>query len=71
MSLPKSYAVFFSICLLMLLTSLGAQSQVIKGKALDTKTGEPLVGATIKLDGTKYTALVKLDGSFTFSKICI
>lgn len=69
MLLPKSYAAFFTMFFFLLLTGLGAQSQVIKGKALDSNTGEPLVGATVKLDGTKYTVLVKLDGSFSFTKI--
>ncbi|MGG9961820.1 TonB-dependent receptor domain-containing protein [Ferruginibacter sp. SUN106] len=69
MFLPKSYAAFFAMCFLFLLVSLGAKSQVIKGKVLDTNTGEPLVGASVKLDGTKYITLVKLDGTFSFSKI--
>jgi hypothetical protein len=34
-----------------------AQSQVIKGKVLDSNTGEPLVGA-VKLDGTIYSTVV-------------
>ncbi len=69
MSLPKSYSAFFAMCFLFLLISLGANSQVIKGKVQDTNTGEPLVGASVKLDGTKYTTLVKLDGTFSFTKI--
>jgi outer membrane receptor protein involved in Fe transport len=44
-------------------------AQIIRGKVTDANTGEPLVGATVKLNGTKYTALVKLDGSFSFTKI--
>src|SRR5882757_8210507 len=69
MLLRKPYSAFFVCCFLFLLMSLGAHSQVIKGKVLDTNTGEPLVGATVKLNGTKFTSLVKLDGTFSFSKI--
>lgn len=36
---------------------------------MDANTGEPLVGATVKLEGTKFTTLVKLDGTFAFTKI--
>jgi outer membrane receptor protein involved in Fe transport len=50
-------------------SGLLAFSQTIKGKVTDTKTGEPLVGATVKLEGTNYSTLVKLDGSFSFSKV--
>lgn len=44
-------------------------SQVIKGKAVDASTGESLVGATVKLKGTGFVTLVKLDGTYSFSKI--
>ena len=54
----------FSFCLCSI-----CLSQSIRGKITDANTGEPLVGATVKLDGTKYVTLVKLDGSFIFTKI--
>ncbi len=44
-------------------------SQSIKGKVIDANTGEPLVGALAKLDNTNLSTLVKLDGSFSFSKL--
>ena len=59
----------FSSALLLFIFSGLSNAQIIKGKVLDSNTGEPLVGATVKLDGTKHTALVKLDGSFSFTKI--
>lgn len=64
-----NYCKQISIFLLLFLSSAMAFSQVIKGKAIDANTGEPLVGATVKLAGTKYSTLVKLDGSFSFTKI--
>jgi outer membrane receptor protein involved in Fe transport len=53
----------------LLLCFFSGFSQTIKGRALDAGTGEPLVGASVKLGGTAYSTLVKLDGSFTLSKI--
>lgn len=64
-----NYCKQFLIIILLLLFYTLAFSQVIKGIAVDANTGEPLVGATVKLEGTKYATLVKLDGSFIFSKI--
>lgn len=58
----------FSI-LLITIFCVTASAQTLKGKVSDSNTGEPLVGASVKLDGTKYTTLVKLDGSFSFTKI--
>ena len=41
----------------------------IKGKIRDSKTGEPMTGATVILEHTHYTTTVELDGSFTFRHI--
>jgi outer membrane receptor protein involved in Fe transport len=66
----KMYTFFFAMLFCLLIITPAAKSQVIKGKVVDASTGEPLVGATVKLDGTnKYTTLVKLDGSYSFTKI--
>ena len=46
-----------------------SQAQTIKGKVIDAATGEPLVGAVVKLENTKYRTLTKLDGSFVFGKL--
>ncbi len=56
------------ICLVCVNT-MALKAQTIKGTVLDGSSGEPLVGATVNLAGTKYFTLVKLDGSFVFSKI--
>lgn len=52
-----------------LLVSTFSIAQSIRGKVTDSNTGEPLVGATVNLEGTKYNTLVKLDGTFIFSRI--
>jgi Outer membrane protein beta-barrel family/CarboxypepD_reg-like domain/TonB-dependent Receptor Plug Domain len=36
----------------------------IKGNVIDSKTTEPLVGASVILEGTKYGTFVNLDGTF-------
>ena len=59
-------------CLTLFLFSFSVlitNAQTIKGKVFDAATGEPLVGATVKLSGTKYSTLVRLDGSYSFSKL--
>jgi hypothetical protein len=41
----------------------------IKGKIRDSKTGEPMTGATVTLEHTHYVTTVQLDGTFTFRHI--
>lgn len=60
----------FSLLFLFLLSLLfSSHAQVIKGRVTDTKSGEPLAGATVSLENTKYKAYVNLDGTFTFKNI--
>jgi hypothetical protein len=56
-------------CLLLLFTSQ-LNATVLKGRILDSKTQEPLIGATIhnKLN-VKVDDEAKLDGSYTFKKL--
>ncbi|MDR3715058.1 MAG: TonB-dependent receptor [Puia sp.] len=44
-------------------------SQSIKGRVVDAATGEPLVGATVHLEGTRYSTLANLDGSYIFRNV--
>ena len=55
--------------LILGLFSIISNAQTIKGKVTDIITGEPLIGAAVKLGGTKYVAFVKLDGTFSFPKV--
>ncbi|MEP7237255.1 MAG: TonB-dependent receptor [Ferruginibacter sp.] len=55
--------------LLFTFLSVLASAQTIKGNVQDANTGEPLVGATVKLEGTKFTTFVKLDGTFSFTNL--
>lgn len=42
-----------------------AENSTIKGKVIDSQTGEPLTGAYITVNGTKKVAVTNLDGEFT------
>lgn len=41
----------------------------IKGKVTDKVTGEPLIGATVYLENTRYATAVNLDGTFNLKHI--
>ncbi len=49
--------------------SLYAQNGGISGAALDAETGEPLIGATVTLEGTTQGTIVGLDGSFLMQNV--
>jgi hypothetical protein len=46
-----------------------ADAQSVKGKVMDASTGEPMVGATVTLEHTHYSAVVNLDGSFVIRNV--
>jgi hypothetical protein len=54
---------------LFLFFSMISFAGTIRGKVLDSKTGEPLAGATVSIDNTNYKTTVNLDGSFVFKNI--
>jgi outer membrane receptor protein involved in Fe transport len=63
---------FISYCFFVLsgmLSGTVSFSQVIKGKVLDASTGEPLVGAVVKLQPAGITTIVKLNGLYSFTKV--
>ena len=53
-------------CLLLMMSVMMSMSTFaqISGKVVDSKTGEPLVGATIQLRGTSQGAVADFDGNF-------
>jgi outer membrane receptor protein involved in Fe transport len=56
--------------LVVMSASLACFSQgSIKGRVYDKQTGEPLSGATVHLEDTKYYTVVNLDGSYTFKNL--
>jgi len=64
---PKFLFVFIAI--LAFSVSAFAQS-IVKGKVTDAKTGEPLTGATVHLEGAvKLNSSVGLNGGYTFKNV--
>ncbi len=62
---------FMLLLTLCFLTSVQSIAGTVKGKVTDTKTGEPLTGATVELqkgDKKRYT-IVNLDGSYIFKNV--
>ena len=57
--------------IVFLALSVGAYAGTVKGKVTDSKTGEPLIGATVTLvgGGKTRTTSVNLDGSYTFRNV--
>ncbi len=57
-------SIFASVLLTMLPLSVQAQGQMVKGTVVD-ETGEPVIGATIKIDGqTSGGTVTDLDGNY-------
>jgi len=57
--------------LTILLTTVWCRTnaQNVKGKVMDASTGEPMIGATVALEGTHYSTVVNLDGTFVLKNI--
>ncbi len=61
--------IIFLILMFILSNALYGQTGSFSGKVTDVKTGEELIGATIKLDGTDLGAVTGLDGRYTIEDI--
>ncbi len=53
--------------LIFIITTFRAYAADIKGKVTDSTTGEPLIGATIQIDGTPKATATDIGGLFAFS----
>ncbi len=49
--------------------SMAFAQQEVTGTVIDSDTGEPLVGATVKVKGTTHGALTDMDGKFTLKNL--
>lgn len=59
----------FLALLLSITCSLGAQVPQLTGHVYDAADGEPIAGATVKIDGTKKITVTDVDGKFTFTNL--
>ena len=53
----------------MLMTAVSAQAFNVKGTIVDKTTKEPLIGATIQIEGTTTGAITDIDGRFELSNL--
>ncbi len=58
--------ILFTILLLVSCAHLGLSQTKVEGSVTDPSTGEPLIGATVVLDGTTTGTTTDLDGKFSF-----
>lgn len=64
--MKKCYHRLAGIALLTLSLPVGAWAQDIRGMVVDSKTQEPLVGATVQVKGTSLGVATDIDGKFHF-----
>lgn len=57
----------FTMLLMLVAFATGLKAADIKGMVVDAKTNEPLIGATVLVDGTQHAAATDIDGLFTIS----
>ena len=55
---------FLLVCALISVNMVFAQTSQVTGTVIDSETGEPLIGAQVKVEGTTIGALTDLDGKF-------
>ena len=57
------------VVMLALLQTVAMWAGVLRGRVVDAKTGEALVGATLQLVQTRQTAVSNADGTFSFDRL--
>ena len=57
-----------ALYILFLITTLGASAQdVLKGRVIDERTDEPIIGAAIQIKGTRSAAVTDINGQFAIT----
>lgn len=56
----------FLLTLSLLTPAMPAMADTIRGRVIDKKTGEPLMGATIQVEGSTLGTVADMDGNFSF-----
>ncbi len=58
--------IFYGL-IFLILSVVSASAATVKGTVLDSKSQEPLIGATVQVDGSSVGAATDVDGKFTIS----
>ncbi|MBI5645881.1 MAG: TonB-dependent receptor [Ignavibacteriae bacterium] len=59
------------LCFVFIPAALFAQTGKIAGKVMDRETGEPLIGANVKIDGTSRGATTNINGEYVILNVPI
>lgn len=59
----------FTIFFFLFISTITAQTGTIKGTIIDEKTNEPLIGASVLIEGTTNGAAADLDGNFVIHSV--
>ena len=65
--MSRTFLLLLVVCALVL--PLASWAGTIKGRVTDARTGEPLVGAVVFLQGTSHNGQVQLDGTFVLRNV--
>ncbi|MFZ5979167.1 MAG: TonB-dependent receptor domain-containing protein [Candidatus Zixiibacteriota bacterium] len=68
-SIFKCLILALAVSSLLIISVEAASTGRVSGQVVDAKTGEPLIGASIYLEGTKLGAITDLDGNFIIKNI--
>ncbi|MGN0212426.1 MAG: SusC/RagA family TonB-linked outer membrane protein [Muribaculaceae bacterium] len=65
----RFHFLLFMFCTLWAALPVTAQNVTLKGKVVDAKTSEPLIGATVMVKGTSQGSVSDIDGLFLLSNV--
>ena len=57
----------FITCAIICSAATAVAQSVVKGQVVDKETGDPLIGASVVVDGTSQGTITDVDGNFTQS----
>jgi hypothetical protein len=63
------YLIFSAVILMIMAIQVFSQTGSIKGQIEDSETGEPLIGATVLMQGTTKGAVTDVDGNYIIKEV--
>lgn len=63
----RLFQLLFVTCALLCSAATAVAQSTVKGQVVDQETGEPLIGASVTIDGTSKGTITDIDGFFTQS----